>query len=172
LIRHISSPEHIVSLSGGSFEESIQEIVDRLLAKALPSVRWSLCKAIMQREKLRHTVLPNGVAFPRAETQHVRKIICGVGIFENPITEGNRSDAPIHAMFVTLYPKGQFGKFVTVLENLVRFSEDPEKMAALRKLSERKEEFRIIRDEVFPWGIRGFIHSHSLSSIHRVHNRM
>ena len=171
MIRHISSPEHIINLSSRDFEGAIQEVLYALLPTMLPSVRWSLCDAISQREKLRPTMLPNGVAFPRVETHLVRKITCGVGIFENGATEASPSEAPVQAMFVTLYPKGRFEKFVPVLANLVHFSQDPEKMVALKRLSGHKEEFRVIEDEVFPWGIRGLMHSHPFSSAHRMHNR-
>jgi mannitol/fructose-specific phosphotransferase system IIA component (Ntr-type) len=126
---------------------------------------------MIKREKLRPTVLPSGVAFPRVETRHVRRVICAVGISENGAIEGNSSEVPIQSVFVTLYPTNKFEKFVPVLANLVHFSQDPEKMAALKRLAGHKEEFQIVRDEVFPWGVRGFMHSHLASPIHRMHNR-
>lgn len=160
MVRYVSSPEHIINLSCRAFDKSIQEILQSLLPKALPSVRWSLCNAIIQREELRSTVLPGGVAFPRVETGCAKKIICAVGLSEKGITDEHTSDVPIHAMFVVLYPNGQFKRFVPVLENLVRFSKDPAKMAALKRLPDHRDEFRVIRHEVFPWGTRGAIHSH------------
>ncbi len=170
MIRYVSSPKHIINLSRPIFDKSIQEILDRLLPKALPSVRWSLSNAIIAREELRSAALPCRVDLPRAETGCTNKTICAVGLSEKGITDGHPSDTPIHTMFVVLYPKGQFKRFVPVLENLVRFSKDPAKMAALKKLPERQDEFSVIRHEVFPWGARGAIHSHLFPTAHRIQN--
>lgn len=172
MIRHVSSPDHIVSLSCSTLEDSIWEILERALPKTPPDIRRSLCRAMIQREKLKPTVLPNGVAFPRAEARCVKKIVCAIGISETGITDGNPADVPIRIMFVSLYPKGHFRKFVPVLENLVRFSQDPHKMSALERLPHHKEEFRVIRDEVFPRGIRELVHSHLFFPVHKVLNRM
>jgi mannitol/fructose-specific phosphotransferase system IIA component (Ntr-type) len=161
-----------MSLSSTTFEESLQEILGRLVPDVALSERCSLCEALLNRESLRPTVLPNGVAFPRAETASVDKIICGVGLSEIGIRLGHETETPIQALFVSLYPEGQFKMFMPVLENLVRFSQNPRKMASLRTFSQQKEELWAVRNEIFPRGVKGLIRSHVLSPVNHLRNRM
>ncbi len=153
-------------------EESIREVLDKLIPNVEPSTRASLSEMMLQRERLNSTMLPNGVAFPRAEAKCARKILCAVGISRNGINCEISADVPVRALFVSLYPEGHFRKFVPVLENLVRFSQDPEKMESLYTLPHGQEAFQVIRNEVFPWGARDWVHSHLLLPINNVRNQM
>jgi mannitol/fructose-specific phosphotransferase system IIA component (Ntr-type) len=171
VIRYISSPNHIIRVSSRTFDEALYEVLYVLLPKMLPSVRWALHKAICQRESINPTILPDGVAFPRAESSHIRKIVCGVGISDSGQLGENPSGMPVHTIFVSVYPKGGFQKFVPLLVSLVGLSRDPEKMTALKRLADHKEEFSVINEEVFPWGLRGLVQSHPFASVHRINNR-
>lgn len=172
LIRHISSPDHVVHLSSSSLEDSVEEVLGRLIPGIHPRERWSVCEAVLSREKLRSTVLPYGVAFPRAEATCVKKIVCGVGISDAGICFGNDAEVPVHTLFVSLYPEGCCEKFIPVLTSLIRFSQDPQKMAALKRLPEHAEEFSVIQKEVFPWGLRELFHSHLILPFHSFRTRM
>jgi len=172
LIRHISSPDHIVLLSSASLEDSVTEVLESLIPESTPDEKQALHESIIGREKLRPTVLSNGVAFPRAESCSVNNVVCGVGISDVGIPYGDAIEVPVQTMFLSLYPEGGFKKFVPVLNNLVRFSQDPQKMASLRKMSSQREAFRAIRDEAFPSGIRELVHSHLFLPFTNFRNRV
>jgi mannitol/fructose-specific phosphotransferase system IIA component (Ntr-type) len=172
LIRHISSPDHIVHLSQTTLGDSIAEILERLLPGVEPKIKHTLRESMLQRERLRPTVVPHGAAFPRAECRHAKKIMCGVGISEKGIAAEGTVDTPIQALFVSLYPEGYFSKFVPVLESLVRFSQDPQKMALLCQKPRREEAFEVIRNEVSPRGPKDWIHEHLILPVAHLRNHM
>jgi mannitol/fructose-specific phosphotransferase system IIA component (Ntr-type) len=172
LIRHVSSPNHVVLVSSSALEGAVEEILDRLIPEVDPHEKRSVCELVLRREKLRPTVFSHGVAFPRAESDMVSKVVCGVGISDQGIEFGNGSTCPVHTMFVCLYPRGRFDKFLPVLKSLVHFSQDSQKMTALRNMPRNKKEFNVIRQEIFPWGARELMHSHLLLPALNFRNRI
>ncbi len=148
------------------------EVLDKLVPDIPSSARMSLCESMLRRERLKPTVLAGGVAFPRCEFEGTGRIICAVGVSDAGVNFGNGEYSPVHTLFVTLYPKRRFKEFVLLLDQLVRFSQDEEKMTLLHRTPHDKTAFEVVRDEVLPWGMRDWVHSHLSLPVHGMLNRM
>jgi len=172
LIRYISVADRIVALTTTTLKDSMEQLLDRLVPGLTASAKRDLTDAMLRRERMKPTVLPHKVAFPRAECDEVNRIVCAVGISEAGVHCGNGEYIPAHTLFMTLYPKRRFREFVLVLDHLVRFSQDPDKLALLQKVVHDRKQFQVVRAEVFPWGARDWGHTNVFMPVHGLLERM
>lgn len=171
MIRYLTKSENVIELSTATFQDSIHEILGSVLPNLSREVKDLLVKSAVDRERLRPTALPSGVAFPRIEFEGTGKILCAVGLADKGIVCGTEGIAA-HTFFLTLYPKRLFKEFLPLLEHLVAFSQNPQKMALLRRVPVEKECFIVVRNEVLPWGARDWMQTHLVAPLVTMVNRV
>lgn len=171
VIRYLKSPNHVMTVSTTELGESVRGILGRLFPKLPEEIKALLVESVVSRERLRSTVLPGGVAFPRAEYEGIDAIVCAAGIADQGIRFGDGCPT-VHTFFLTLYPKRLFNEFVPLLEHLVAFSQNPQKMALLRRVPVDEECFAVVRNEVLPWGARDWVNSHVVAPVAAMLNRV
>jgi mannitol/fructose-specific phosphotransferase system IIA component (Ntr-type) len=171
VIRYLTTSENVINISTATFQDSIHEILGRVLPNLSQEVKDLLIRSAVDRERLRPTALPSGVAFPRIEFEGTGKILCAVGLADKGIICGPEK-IPVHTFFLTLYPKRLFKEFLPLLEHLVAFSQNPQKMALLRRIPVEKECFAVVQNEVLPWGARDWMQTHLVTPLVTMVNRV
>ena len=172
MIRYLTTPEHVFSLSSSHVETCLQEVIEKLFPRLAPELQTLLIDSVLSREKLRSTVTPGGVAFPRTEFEGIGSIICAAGISDTGITFSNGQYPPVQTFFLALYPKRLFKEYLSLLEHLVDFSRNPQKMALLRRVPVERDNFVVVRNEVLPWGTRDWLHSNLVAPFSGMLNRL
>ncbi len=170
MIRYIKDANHIVPVSSPDMKGAIQEVVLKVLPRTSSEIQELLVSAAIQRENLCSTAVPGGIAFPRAEFEGANTILCAAGVSENGICFG-QAGQPVKTFFLTLYPKSFFKEFVLLLENLVSFSQDPQKLALLRKVPIDRENFAVVRNAAVRGGTQDWLHAHLIVPFSSILNR-
>lgn len=102
---------------------ALRELVDLFSSNPDVTDLPGFHEALLSREKVNSTVVGNGVAFPHARTDVVKKIVLAAGRSIKGVKFEN-SDEVVHLIFVIGTPKAMIGDYLVCIGSLARFVKD------------------------------------------------
>jgi mannitol/fructose-specific phosphotransferase system IIA component (Ntr-type) len=119
-------------------DDALCEIVDLLRANGKISDGKKFLDTVIAREQAASTVAEHGIAFPHARTDLVKKIVLGIGRSKEGV-RFEKSEEPIHLIFVIGVPKQMIQDYLVCVGAIARLAKDDSIRAALLEAKTKAE---------------------------------
>lgn len=120
LSEFIAKDAIVAQLSAVKRDEAIHELVDALVsAGAAPkTLRDTLVKLILDREKKGSTGFGKGVAVPHVKHEKIKKMTATIGVSAAGIDFNALDKAPVYTIFLLLSPADKPDEHLQAMENI------------------------------------------------------
>lgn len=129
-------------------DEVIAELVDGLIAAgaATKSLRDTLIKQIIDREKHGSTGFGKGVAVPHVKHEKIKKMAATIGVSQKGVDFNALDKAPVYSIVLLLSPKDQPDEHLQAMENIFSNLQKDTFRRFLRQAGTREELKELIHD--------------------------
>lgn len=110
----------VAQLSAAKRDDAIHELVDALIAAgaAPKTLRDTLVRLILDREKKGSTGFGKGVAVPHVKHEKIRKMTATIGISAAGIDFNALDKSPVYTIFLLLSPADKPDEHLQAMENI------------------------------------------------------
>jgi mannitol/fructose-specific phosphotransferase system IIA component (Ntr-type) len=112
-----------LELTGLIKEDALSQIIGLVHRKGQVQDQEAFLSAVLARERSGSTVAANGVAFPHARTDLVKKIVLGIGRSSQGVSFG-KSDELVHLIFLIGVPRRLVQDYLVCVGTLARLVQD------------------------------------------------
>ncbi len=133
-----------VGLPSAGKRETLEMLVDLVIAGGLARDRARLMEALRQREEVVSTGVGNGVAIPHADLAEIESPRLALGIFPDGVDFDALDEEPVYIAFVLLGTPRTPGLHMKILARIARLSKDPEFSPGLRNAKSPDEVLAVL----------------------------
>ena len=146
VLSDVLSAEHVIlTLRAGTKDDAVREIITKMSAGGRLREPEKFLREVRAREKTHSTYMGNGVAFPHARTDLVKKIIFGAGRSEKGIAFDSETE-PVYLLFVIAVPLRLVNDYLVCLGALARVVSEEKTREALKTCATADEFVELIRE--------------------------
>ncbi|RPH94531.1 MAG: hypothetical protein EHM72_15550 [Calditrichaeota bacterium] len=140
------SPEHILRLKVGSFEELINEVL-RFADKVVPEFpSASTFSMLMTQQRDFPTTLGNGVAIPHAYCSKIKEPLCFLVRLPDGLDLKAYDGLASKLFFILLSPPGDPETHLRLLADIAQIAHDPQKVVTLLESKTAEEVMTFLRE--------------------------
>lgn len=136
----------VVPLEASDKQQAIFKLVDCLAAHSGIAHPEELKQSVWQREQTRTTGIGHGVAIPHGRTGGVSQLCMAVGRLAEPIAFDSVDHKPVELIFLLASPVAQTGPHIQTLAAISRMLTDTNFRAALKKVTDPGDLYRMLVD--------------------------
>jgi mannitol/fructose-specific phosphotransferase system IIA component (Ntr-type) len=148
-LRDLIAKDAIVpQLTAAKRDEAVEELVDALVqaGEVAKSLRDTLVKLILDREKKGSTGFGKGVAVPHVKHEKIRKMAATIGISADGIDFNALDKAPVYTIFLLLSPADKPDEHLQAMENVFSHLQRETFRRFLRQASTTAEVMELIEE--------------------------
>jgi len=136
-------------LSGTTKKEILDELVGLLVKDgAVDKKRKAkLVEVLMAREALGSTAIGQGIAIPHGKSEHIKKLIGGLGVSKKGVDFDSLDGEPAHIFFVLFAPIESAGPHLKALARISRLLKDKYFREKLKSSQDEKSITELISQE-------------------------
>lgn len=128
-----------VGLPSGGKRETLERLVDIVIAGGLAKDRARLLEALEQREMVVSTGVGNGVAIPHTDVPEIDSPRLALGVFPGGVDFDALDEEPVYVAFVLLGTPRTPGVHMKILARIARLSKDQDFSPGLRDAKSAEE---------------------------------
>lgn len=136
-----------VDLEATNKKDAIRELVDILAKSQTITDKDKLIRSLLEREALGSTGIGQGVGIPHCKSENVRELVAAFGISRKGVDFESLDGEQVYIFFLLVAPQDTTGPHLKALARISRLLKDKYFRDALRTARDKKELFRIIKEE-------------------------
>jgi mannitol/fructose-specific phosphotransferase system IIA component (Ntr-type) len=128
LKQHLARKAVCADLEATDRDAALAEILDALLAGGYIDKRdyKPILAGLLEREKLGSTAIGKGMAVPHCKGRHLEEIWVAFGRSGQGVQFRSLDGAPVHAIFLVVYPQERPPEYLTVMQGISRAIQHPD----------------------------------------------